>query len=123
MLVKINGKEVEVGASKHIQKKLDINKNFSKKFPDIRQSVDCPKMIIDDKKVDINDPRLINKAALISKKIGLFFTLIGFSLVVFDVLMAIGLIYFGLMCRFYVPKKMEKILDELRKQGKVPSKY
>ena len=139
MLVKINGKEVEVGPSRtHKQNCGCIGKTFQKLA---QNSSNQPKLKINGREIDMNDPDDIQYAIHFCKIMGkfvmgfgIFFLLVmcnemdwanlNFNEDIIGGLFAISIwVILGTIFFIFTPRALQKRLDELKKQGKVPSKY
>ena len=139
MRVKINGKEVEVGPSQHVQEKLEIPQN-SLNQPTKRNEFNNFKLKINGREVDMNNPddvqnairscRIIGRISLVISIIALFMIGSGAnwedSYFTEDILggaFAISIwIILGTVFTFFTPRALQKRLDELKKQGKFPTK-
>lgn len=138
MLVRINGKEVEVGPGRaHKQNCGCLGKIFQSlsKHATHQES----SLTINGRKVDMDNPNDIQKAMKSCQMIGGIVLLIGIVILFLifnegnwtdldgDILggLFVGFIWFllGSVFTFIVPKSLQRRLQELKKQGKFPSKY
>lgn len=139
MRVKINGKEVEVGPSKHIKEKLDtpsiVNQTSNEK------DFNYFKLKINGREVDMNNPDDVQRAlnycrmmggislgisiiALFMVENGIDWMNFDFNDDIFSGLFVISIwLILGTIFFIFTPKSLQKRLDELKKQGKVPSKH
>lgn len=103
-------------------KKLNTVQNSLNQKTDILKT-NYPKLMFNGQEVNLDDPRIVQKIASIIQKISFGIILAGFVFVAFDISSAISLILMGLICRIYFLKIVYKYLNELKKQGKIPSKH
>ncbi len=139
MFVRINGKMVEVGPSRTHKRNCGcVGKAFQKSIQD---SSNQPKLIVNGHEVDMDNPSDVQRALRLCRTIGGIF----FGIIVFILLTAasavdwtnfdfkedsiVGLfvlsVWFIIAFVFAIltPRFLQKRLDELKKQGKVPSRY
>lgn len=138
MRVRINGKEVEVGPSKHVREKLDDSPNLTD-VPYGEPKNDYPKFTVNGQEVDMNNPDNVQKAMRIFRITGGIVLLVSIIcwLAIFNtenwtnfdediwggIFVASVWFLLGVVFTFIVPKIFQKRLKELKRQGKVPSKY
>ena len=138
MLVRINGKEVEVGPGRaHKQNCGCLGKIFQSLSEHATHQESS--LTINGHEVDMNNPNDVQRAMKSCQMIGWIVLLIG-TIILFLILnegdltdlngdilggLFVGFIWFllGSVFTFIAPKSLEKRLQELKKQGKFPSQY
>lgn len=136
MRVKINGKEVDIGPSSRVREKLEDDKDYLERRAE-KQNAELPKLTILGREIDMDNPDDVQWAIRPCRLVGaVVFIILSVLFIVFyknaenflDFLMNGGfsIVVFALISSvfyFVVPKQLQKRLQKLRKQGKIPSKY